>query len=37
MPEIMKLFGSAKKLIGKIKNGENVKSFEVPEISFSPM
>ena len=37
IPEIMKLFGTTKKLIDKIKNGKNVKSVEVPEVSFNPM
>ena len=31
-PETMKLFGSAKKLIDKTKNGDNVPSFEVFEV-----
>ena len=31
-PETVKLFGSKKKLTGKIKNGENVPSLEVVEI-----
>ena len=30
--ETMKLFGSTKKLIDKIKNGENVLSLEVVEV-----
>ena len=37
IPEIMKLFGTTKKLIGKIKNGKNVKTVEVPEVRFNPM
>ena len=31
-PETMKLFGSAKKLIDKTKNGDNVPSLEVFEV-----
>ena len=31
-PEIMKLFGSTKKLLDKIKNRENVPSLEVVEV-----
>ena len=31
-PETMKLFGSTKKLIEKIKNGENSQSYEVVKI-----
>ena len=31
-PETMKLFGSTKKLIDKIKNWENVSSLEVVEV-----
>ena len=31
-PEAMKLFGGTKKLIDKIKNGENVSSIEVAEV-----
>ena len=31
-PETMKLFASAKKLIDKTKNGENVPSLEVVEV-----
>ena len=32
MPETMKLFGSAKELIDKTKNGENVQSLAVVEL-----
>ena len=32
MPETMKLFGSASKVIDKRKNGENVSSLEVAEV-----
>ena len=32
MPETMKLFGSANKVIDKTKNGENVSSLEVAEV-----
>ena len=32
MPETMKLFGSTKKLIDKIKNGKKVPSLEVVEV-----
>ena len=31
-PETTKLFGSTKKTVGKIKNGENVPSLEVVEV-----
>ena len=31
-PETTKLFGSTKKSVGKIKNGENVPSLEVVEV-----
>ena len=31
-PKAMKLFGSAKKIIDKTKNGENVPSLEVAEV-----
>ena len=31
-PETTKLFGSTKKSIGKIKNGENVPSLELVEV-----
>ena len=31
-PETMKLFGSTKKLIGKTKNEENVRSIELIEV-----
>ena len=31
-PETMKLFGSAKKLIDKTKNGDNMPSLEVFEV-----
>ena len=31
-PETTKLFGSAKKLINKTKNGENVLSLEIVEV-----
>ena len=34
-PETMKLFGSTKKLIGKTKDGEIIKSLEVVDFSFS--
>ena len=33
-PETMELFGSTKKLIGKIQNGENVSSLEVVGVVF---
>ena len=32
MSKTMKLFGSTKKLIDKIKNGENIPNFEVDEV-----
>ena len=32
MPETMKLFGSTKKLIDKMKNGKKVPSLEVVEV-----
>ena len=32
MPEIMKLFGSTKKLIDKTKKGQKVSSLEVVEV-----
>ena len=33
MPETLKLFGSAKKLLDKTKNGENLPSFEVVDVA----
>ena len=36
-PETMKLFSNTKKIIDKTKNGENVPSFEVVEVVFSPL
>ena len=32
MPETMKLFGSAKKLVGKTKKAEKVPSLEIVEV-----
>ena len=33
MPEILKLFGSTKKLIDEIKNGQKVPNLEVVEVA----
>ena len=37
MAETIKLFGSLKKLIDKLKNGENVPSLKVVQLVFSTM
>ena len=36
-PEIMKLFGSTRKINRNTKNGENVLRFDVVKVFFSPM